>query len=230
MIVPPLPWDRPRWRNAGGERVVLLHGLGRGFHAMEPLARVLSAEGFSTLNLPYPSLRRSVDELVEVVLREIAALPGEGPIHLVTHSLGGILARLLLNDTPPWEVGRLVMLAPPNGGSEIIDWATASPLMRFLIGPAGCDLGCERLPARLPPLPQFLEAAIIMGKRSTIPFFRSLLHAENDGIVSVSLGRIPGVRGFCVVDADHTFIQMHPEAVRRTVAFLKTGRWDGDFA
>ena len=64
MLVPPLPWDRPRWRNHGGPLVVLLHGLWRGWRAMEPLARALDIEGFSTLNLPYPSTRLPVATLV----------------------------------------------------------------------------------------------------------------------------------------------------------------------
>ena len=225
MLVPPLPWDRPHWRDHGGTPVVLLHGLWRGWRAMEPLARALGREGFSTLNLPYPSSRRGFHELVDLVDGTVKNLVGRQPVHFVTHSLGGIIARALIDRVPDWQTGRLVMLAPPNGGSEIVDWSKDHPLLHRLLGPAGRSLGADGIPPRLPALPPELEAAVIMGRRATIPWFGHLLEDDNDGIVSASRGRIPGLKGFAVVDADHTFIQMHPDAVRLTVEFLKTGHW-----
>jgi hypothetical protein len=117
------------------------------------------------------------------------------------------------------------MLAPPNCGSEIVDWSKDHPLVRLLLGPAGRSLGSDGLPPNLPPLPDGLEAAVIMGRRCSIPFFRGLLDGDNDGIVSAPKGRIPGLRGFTVIDADHTFIQVHPDAIRLCLGFLKTGDW-----
>lgn len=225
MLVPPLPGDRPRWHDHGGPVVVLLHGLWRGWRAMEPLARALGREGFSTLNLPYPSTRRKLPELVDLVGETVQTIADKRPVHFVTHSLGGIIARSLIARVPAWQTGRLVMLAPPNGGSEIVDWSENHPLLHRLLGPAGRALGSDGVPGQLPALPPSLEAVVIMGRRAAIPWFGSLLETDNDGIVSVSRGRIPGLKGFAVVDADHTFIQMHPDAVRLTVDFLKTGRW-----
>ena len=66
-----------------------------------------------------------------------------------------------------------------------------------------------------------------MGNRCSIPVFRKLLGSENDGIVSAAKGRIDGLKGFSVINADHTFIQMHPEAIRLSLQFLKTGEWAG---
>ena len=175
MLTPPLPWDRPRWRDRGGPVVVLLHGLWRGWHAMEPLARALDQHGFSTLNIPYPSTRMPVPVLVRRIQAEILRIAGDQPIHLVTHSLGGIIARSLIAEAPAWRPGRLVMLAPPNGGSEIVDWSRRHPLIHWLLGPAGRSLGCDGLPSRLPPLPAEIEAAVIMGSRSSIPLFKKLL-------------------------------------------------------
>jgi pimeloyl-ACP methyl ester carboxylesterase len=225
MLVPPLPWDLPRWRNHGGPPVVLLHGLWRGWRAMEPLARALGREGFSTLNLPYPSTRLPIPQLVDRIRHEVEPFAGDQPVHFITHSLGGIIARALLATSPPWETGRLIMLAPPNGGSEIVDWSTRHPVVRRLLGPAGRSLGSEGFPRSLPPLPENSEVAVIMGNRCSIPLFKHLLEDPNDGIVSAAKGKIPGLRGFAVVDADHTFIQTHPETVRLCLAFLRTGTW-----
>lgn len=220
MLVPPLPWDRPR-RDGEGPLVVLLHGLWRGWRAMEPLARRLRAEGFSTLNIPYPSTRLPVTELAARVERGLRLHSQEPARAWITHSLGGIVAREILSRNPGVAPRRLIMLAPPNGGSEIVDWARRHPAIHFLLGPAGRSLGSDGLPARLPPPPPSVETAVIMGRRGSIPLFRKLLDPENDGIVSVPRGRLEGIRAFAVVDADHTFIQTHEETVRLCLGFLE---------
>lgn len=227
ILTPPFPWDRPLWQDRGGPPVVLLHGLWRGWRAMRPMARALEREGFSTLIIPYPSARKSIGELVARVREEVEKVSGNQPIHFITHSLGGIIVRSLLAGEVPWKTGKVVMLAPPNQGSEIVDWSKDYPALRWVLGPAGSALGSDGILGEFPALPADIAAAVIMGKRSSIPFFRKLLDAENDGIVSAEKGRIDGLRGFSVVDADHTFIQMHPDAIRLSLGFLKTGAWPG---
>lgn len=227
MLTPPFPWDRPRWRDRGGPVVVLLHGLWRGWRAMQPLARALEHEGYSTLNIPYPSARLPIGTLVKHVRSHIEKVPHDQPVNFITHSLGGILARALLAEDPPWTTGKVIMLAPPHGGSEIVDWSKKHPLLNLALGPAGRSLGSDGAPSTLPFLPEGTDAAVIMGNRCSIPLFRNLLGDENDGIVSAARGRIDGLKGFSVIDADHTFIQMHPETIRLSLRFLKTGFWEG---
>lgn len=225
MLIPPLPWDRrAHVRTSGTEgKVVLLHGLGRSWHAMNPLARRLNVEGFSTLNIPYPSLVKPVDWILAHLRDRISAFAGEEPVHFIGHSLGGILVRMMLAEGVSWQPGRFIMLAPPNSGSEIIDRASRKFVIRSLLSPAARALSSDGIPSRLPSLPENLEAMVIMGRRSSIPFFRKLLSEGNDGIVSVTRGRIDGLKAFAIVDADHTFIQIHPETIRRTLEFLRTG-------
>ena len=227
MLTPPFPWDRAQWHDQGGQTVVLLHGLWRGWRAMQPLARALEQDGFSTLNIPYPSGRLPVSHLVSRIRAQIEKIPTDQPIHFITHSLGGIIARSILATDVPWKPGRIVMLAPPNRGSEIVDWSRNHPVLHQLLGPAGRALGSEGLPNALPELPAHIEAAVIMGNRCPIPIFKKILAPENDGIVSAARGKITGLRGFSVIHADHTFIQMHPEAIRLCLHFLNTGGWDG---
>lgn len=227
MLTPPFPWDRPRWRDRGGPVVVLLHGLWRGWRAMQPLARALENEGYSTLNIPYPSSRLPIGTLANHVRTHIEKLPSDQPVNFITHSLGGILARAILSDNPSWETGKVIMLAPPHGGSEIVDWSKHHPLLHLALGPAGRSLGTDGAPSTLPFLPQGTDAAVIMGNRCSIPIFKGLLGDQNDGIVSAERGRIDGLKGFTVIDADHTFIQMHPETIRLSLQFLKDGTWPG---
>lgn len=225
MLTPPLPWDKTRKRNGNGPRVVLLHGLWRGWRAMEPLARELHHAGFSTLNIPYPSARLPMEALAERVRREIENLSDDKPLHFITHSLGAILLRMLYASEVSWETGRVIMLAPPNAGSEIVDWARQHPPLHRILGPAGSALGSSGLPQQLPGIPATIESAVIMGNRSSIPLFRKLLGNENDGIVSAKNGHLDGLKGFSVIPADHTFIQLHPETLRLAIPFLKTGEW-----
>lgn len=226
LLTPPLPWDKPRWMKRDGATVVLLHGLWRGYRAMAPLERALGGDGFSTLNIPYPSPRFPVEELARRIARQIGERAGGGEIAFVTHSLGGILLRQMMTQDVPWSWGRCLMLAPPNGGSEIVDWLAGHPALRSLLGPAGRSLGTNGLPATLPSPPADLEMAVIMGTRPKIPFFQSLLDSSNDGIVSTERGRLPGVTRFAEVDSDHTFIQMHPETIRLARDFLRSGSWN----
>lgn len=205
--------------------MVLLHGLWRGWRAMQPLARVLESEGFSTLNLPYPSTRLPIRTLVDRIRQQVNAIAGNEPVHFVTHSLGGIIVRTLLAEGVPWQCGKIVMLAPPNQGSEIVDWSKRHPLLHLALGPAGRELGSDGVPGSLPGLPEGTQAGVIMGNRSSVRAFKNLLGPENDGIVSAAKGRIDGLCGFSVIHADHTFIQTHPEAIRLSVHFLKTGDW-----
>lgn len=225
MLTPPFPWDRPHWRDSGGATVVLLHGLWRGWRAMQPMARALSDAGFSTLNIPYPSGRLPIHILADRVRSEISRVAHQQPVHFITHSLGGIIVRKLLNDGVAWEAGRVIMLAPPNRGSEIVDWSKRHPLLHQVLGPAGRALGSDGVPAELAAIPESIEAAVIMGNRSSIPLFRNLLGPDNDGILATQQGHIDGLRGFSVINADHTFIQMHPETIRLCLHFLKTGEW-----
>lgn len=203
----------------------MLHGLWRGWRAMQPLARALAGDGFSTLNLPYPSGRLPIPILVDRIRSEVGKIAGDQPIHFITHSLGGILVRSLLAEGVPWEIGKIIMLAPPNRGSEIVDWSKRHPILHRVLGPAGRALGSDGVPGSLPALPAGTEAAVIMGNRSSVPVFKYLLGPENDGIVTTAKGRIDGLRGFSVINADHTFIQMHPETIRLSLHFLKTGEW-----
>lgn len=226
LLTPPLPWDRPRWIRREGPPVVFLHGLWRSFRAMAPLERALGDDGFSTLNIPYPSTRLPVDSLARHITREVRSRLDGREVSFITHSLGGIVLRKLMGGQVPWSWGRCLMLAPPNGGSEIVDWFGRHPALGAFLGPAGRSLGTHGLPSRLPELPEQVEIAIIMGNRPKIPFFRSLLDPSNDGIVSVDRGRLPGITRFAEIGSDHTFMQMHPEAIRLARAFLKNGSWN----
>jgi triacylglycerol lipase len=230
VLSPPFPWDKSQVNEKNDQEVVImLHGLWRSVRAMRPMAEHLSDHGYTTVNVPYSSFRHDLDKLVSIVTEEIRPYIEQGrTVHFVTHSLGGVVLKRLLEMlelSQIEKIGRVVMLAPPHKGSEIVDWLRSSPLrsMKGVLGPAGEFLSSAQMAKRSEEFPSGVEAAVIMGENSAIPFFRKLLDASNDGIVSVEKGRLFGIKEFKVVDADHTFISSQPAVMQLTTRFIDHG-------
>ena len=235
VLSPPLPWDKPQVNEKNDQEVVImLHGLWRSVRAMQPMAKHLSDHGYTTVNVPYSSFSHDLDKLVSLVTEEIRPWIDQGKtIHFVTHSLGGVVVKRLLEmlDLSQIEkIGRVVMLAPPHKGSEIVDWLRSSPLrsIKGVLGPAGEFLSSAQMARQSEEFPSGVEAAVIMGEKSAIPFFRKLLDASNDGIVSVEKGRLFGIKEFKVVDADHTFISSEPEVMELVAKFIDHGTMENE--
>jgi pimeloyl-ACP methyl ester carboxylesterase len=120
--------------------------------------------------------------------------------------MGGIVVRLLARDHPELVTGRVVMMAPPNQGSAIIDWLDDCRPARWILGPAGMGLATREVQEHIPVFPPDREVFVVMGRCGRVPLFRFLLRGENDGIVAVDEGRLSGTRRFDVMDVDHTFM------------------------
>jgi len=207
--------------------LVLLHGLGRTRWSLWPVAREAARRGYQVHNLGYPSRRARIEELAENVGKRVLHLAGNGPVHVVTHSMGGIVLRAAVagGSLPSEAVRRVVMLAPPNHGSELADRLRDFRVYRFATGPAGQQIGTneDSVPRRLPPPP--FEVGIIAGRKSTNPVFASVLGAESDGKVTVESTQLEGMRDRVIVDRAHTFIMWAPDVLAHVFAFLETGQF-----
>ncbi len=206
--------------------VVLLHGLARSDGSMDEMAESLQEAGFLVVNHDYPSTDYPIEELSRSVIREaIGKCPKASKIHFVGHSLGGILVRYFFEHHDLPDLGRVVMLGPPNKGSEVVDAMAEIPGFELINGPAGLQLGTEKTS-----IPNSLGAAdfevgIIAGTKSINLILSTMLPNPDDGKVSVESTKLEGMTDHITVPVSHPFLMKDEEVIRQTIHFLKYGQF-----
>ena len=218
-------------RTLASECVVMVHGLGRTSHSMDDMEDAFRAAGYRTVNIDYPSRSEPIQELAERVGRE--AMTGcreqqADVIHFVTHSMGGILVRYYLskNDIP--GLGRVVMLAPPNQGSILADRLRNDAWYRWLLGPAGQQLGTGRdgIPGMLGAV-DYPTGVIAGDEHSPVDnWLAEMIPGEDDGKVSVEHAKVEGMQDFLVLPCNHITIMQQPEVIGQGLFFIRHGRFD----
>ena len=207
--------------------VVLLHGLARGHGSMAKLGSYLRAHGFETFGRSYPSRRHSISYLAGEITEWIVEHAANRAVSAVTHSMGGVVVRHLHDPRIRWH--RIVMLAPPNGGSQLAAALRGNAVFRWYYGPAAAELGAG---TDWPPPPA--PCAVIAGTRGlalTNPTSWTVGRrfppgVKHDGTVRVDETRLDAMTAFAEVDATHTWIMNDARAQQLVVRYLT----DGSFA
>lgn len=235
LVVVPLSDDAIQEMNSKSQRerptrrecVCMVHGLGRTSQSMRWLGAQFEKQGYRVIHLSYRSTRQSISNSAEGLSAQLARkLTGEeARVHFVTHSLGGIVVRALLQRHRPGNLGRVVMLAPPNQGSEIVDHLRRNPLYRLATGPAGQELGTDArsTPNKLGSVDY--EVGVIAGTRSVNPLFTSWIDGECDGKVSVKRACVGGMRDLFVLRSSHTFMMRNREVAAQALYFISHGKF-----
>ena len=212
-----------------GEAVILLHGLGEGRDSMQPLAdhlrRSLDA---SVLTFGYASVKADIDAHGRALARMVAGLPAAQRISFVGHSLGNLVVRRWMAVAPQADlarVQRMVMLGPPNQGSDLARMAARIWGVAESAEGAARDLVVEwqRVAPGLavPPCP----FGIVAGGRGDDAGLSSLLDGDDDAVVRVAETRLPGADDFLVVPVHHAAMMRDAAVQRATHEFLATGRF-----
>ncbi len=212
--------------NTDREAVILLHGLARTSTSMNKMQEALEGKGFKTCNINYPSTQHRISVLAqEHILPKIKACVGkiDSSIHFVTHSMGGILVRYFAKHALISPMGRVVMLSPPNQGSEVVDALGDTWFFEFIDGPAGRELGTDpgSMPLRLGPAN--FEVGIITGSRSINLILSLMIEGRDDGKVSIERAKLEGMKDFMVLPSTHPFIMRNEKAIAQTIYFLNHG-------
>jgi len=213
------------------DTVVILHGIGHSRWNMYWVERAMKREGYATVNISYPSLDNEIPALAAYINAKLAAgkvWDRQGRVHFVTHSMGGLVARRYLDDfradIPQEKMGRLVMIAPPNGGSEVADFLKNFPPYKWSFGPAGQQLttAFRQTDTTVP----WYETGIIAGTRGW-PYFVAtwLIDGEHDGRVAVEKTKMNGMKDHIALPATHSFISWKGDVHGQIKNFLNEGQF-----
>lgn len=197
------------------DTVVLVHGLGRTHRSMRPLARALERAGYRVINVGHPSWRHRLPVLATRVAARIDAAigpaspgTGGGRLHFVGHSLGCLIIRWIVAHRPPSNLGRIVLLTPPNQGARAAD--RLLPWIGWLVRSLP-DLTVAGGVARALPTPPGVEIGVIAGTR--------------DRTVKLHETRLEGETARAEVPYMHSFVMAHRDVQEMVARFLATARF-----
>jgi triacylglycerol lipase len=214
-----------------GQCVILLHGLARTSHSMDKMELALIDAGYSTANINYPSRSMKIQDLTALAMTEgvdTCQSKGASAIHIVTHSMGGILARYYLTKNELPKFVHLVQLAPPNQGSLVTDQFRKEQWYKWVTGPAGQQLGTGKdgIPGMLGAV-EYSTGIIAGNEHSPLDnWLAEVIPGEDDGKVSVSHAKVDGMRDFIVLPYTHISIMKQVEVIEQTLHFLKHGKFN----
>ena len=208
------------------ECVVLLHGLFRSSTAMKPLEWYLEYQGYAVVNQNYDSVSAPIEQLARASVKQALASchdQGIGRVHFVTHSLGGVLVRQYAAEETLPDTTRVVMLGPPNRGSQVAQYYAARDTFGEFRPQAIDQLGTgeQSLPQKLGPVS--FQLGVIAGNIRSTTLLPGFPDEPSDGTVSVAETVVPGMLDFLQMPVLHTFMIWNPMVWDQAVHFLREG-------
>lgn len=213
-----------------GDYVILIHGIYNLGFCMKKIARTLEEAGYIVIHFKYKARRQSIDAIAESLLPKFITrhcTDAKKKINFVTHSVGGLILRRYLDQNKLLQLGRVVMIAPPNQGSELTNFFKSymNTIYKFLFGPVGQQLGTGKndyVHKVLKPSVNY-DLGIIAGQGSLSPLSFLLIHGPSDGMVSVESTKLEGMKDHLIIPASHNLMLFFDFTARKVLKFLRDG-------
>jgi pimeloyl-ACP methyl ester carboxylesterase len=211
--------------------VLYVHGLWLTGAESFLIKRHLARHGYALRVFPYSSMVESMDQVARRCARYAEALSRrtQQPVHLVGHSLGGIViyrmfeTGLLEPDRFSGDFCRVVFMGTPVRGSQVARVLARFGPTRRILGEVGTRDLLHGLPANWP-FPS--QLGIIAGMAGTgLGRLVTRFDGPNDGTVSVEETRLAGATDFCTLPVNHTGMWLSPQTAPQVAAFLQKGRF-----
>lgn len=214
-----------RYPKKKGDYVVLMHGLWSSPLAMMKIGDMLAAQNYNVINVGYPSSQKGIKTISREYLTEVIeknCVDKSKKINFVTHSMGGIVTRDYINSLDNTErIGKVVMLAPPNNGSEIVDNFRGIKVLEMIIGPAGMELGTDSMDTPKTLGDAKVPTGVVIGTGKTFPLIGLFVDEVNDGMVTLQSAKLSGMKDFKVDKSSHTMITFSDDVIECVIRFLK---------
>ena len=200
-------------RQTRKQAVILLHGLAAHRLVMVRLSKFLNDHGYETSNWGYRSIRGSIESHARAFQKQLDELVCNGrheAVHIVAHSMGGIIARRVLGLSRPENLGRLVMLGPPNRGSHV-----ARKLSRPLGGicPALRELSDSH--------DSYVNQ---LGEPGDIEY--GIIAAAADRVVKLPSTFLDGQSDHIILPGHHGLLPWRRDTAMQVIHFLRTGKFN----
>ena len=186
---------------------------------MSYLAFALRGEGFAAHALTYRTMRDTLDDHLARLARRIAELTSRR-VHLVGHSLGGVIVMRYLQRNPDERVRRAVLLGTPIAGCRAAKDLARSAAGRLLLGKS---LEIWREPVDVSLDPRFEVGSIAGVRPFGIGSLVTRLPEPNDGVVCLDETRFQGMRDHLSLPLGHTVLLVSRRVARHCAAFFRTG-------
>lgn len=197
-----------------GECIIFIHGLGRSSRSFRKMQKYFKNLGYAIVNVDYSSMGHNIEEISELIVKPQlinASIAAFKRVHFVTHSMGGIILRVILGKYIQEfkNLGNVVQLAPPNQGSKRADRAGWIAKMVYSEVLKDLETGPRGICHKLPP----------------VNFYLGVIASNIDGKVKPEEAWIDGMTDSFMVRRFHTFIMKAPEVMEAIHNFITTGKF-----
>lgn len=210
--------------SAADVSVVFVHGLWMtGLESFALRHHVVHGRGWSWRTFQYQSVAQSQTDVAAELDATVRTL-STATVHLVGHSLGGLVIQRALEQAADWPPGRVIFLGTPSLGSRAAEQLHALPFGDWLLGHAAEPLlDSSRRAWRID-----RELGIVAGTHPVSvgkPLANFAPDEPNDGLVAVAETRLPGAKAHLTLPVSHTGMLFSAEVAQQVCEFLAAGQF-----